>query len=908
MVNGNMKYEKGERADNSKYPTQQTSDKSRSKPNEKAIDRDTYLAQKREKELRASPEQLCAGCGHLLGGRHTYDACLFRSHPDFNHNPSVSFAHSETGKKWIAKGATGLPYPAKEGTNKPYNNNNNRGSQRNNRGNSSSFKQKGKLDNIVTEREDLYCSEARDSGKLPGLAIWNEIEIPLTLLIDTGALQGNCISRRLGDQLKAAGAHVEVVNKLVSSGLKSARQRAREVINFNLIINCCDKTNRKNSITIRATVLDIDYDVIIGLPTIRKHNIMEMCKEHFQSGDSEMLNATIEITNSNNEIRRLSNGVSMDNPLDYESDDDEIKYKDDPMTDYEINKNYVDDPVLMPAILGEDDDIEFREQLRADCAKRTKLFKQAVAEKPADVTPMEIIVEEQRWFTHANQQPPRPLSTIKQEEVRKQIEHMLKLQVIEPSRARAWSQVHLVPKPNNKWRFCIDFRALNKYTDARNWPIPNITHMIQRIGSKGAKYFGKIDLTSGYHQTPMGELSKEYTAFITHMGLYQWRRTPMGLKSAGSYFQQAMAHEVLHGLLYDICEVYLDDILIYAQTKNEFIINMNKIFDRLEERGITVNPEKCELGVRQIEFVGYVLSETGTKHSEDKILRFLELDKPQTVEKLRSFIGLANYFRNHIANHAIIMGPLTNMIPAGAKSGSQLKVIWTAEADKSYIDIKEAIQNCPELHFVVGHENIYLQTDASDYGVGAYLCQLRNGKEYPIAFFSRALTGSQRRWSTFEKESYAIYAALQKFDYLLRDVTFTLQTDHDNLTKMNTDSSPKVIRWKMAIQEYDCNIVHIRGADNTVADGMSRLCHNGAEDHSDDIDAIDLISRAELSKRLEALNILEENVEMLNAVHEPLEIEEKHRLIALVHNHVNGHHGVKRTLQRLKDLNLNWSL
>jgi hypothetical protein len=185
---------------------------------------------------------------------------------------------------------------------------------------------------------------------------------------------------------------------------------------------------------------------------------------------------------------------------------------------------------------------------------------------------------------------------------------LLDTNVIEqPSTASAYSQVHLVPKPaSNAWRFCVDFVQLNDATSsAEGWPIPNIEQMLKLIGDARAKFYEVVDLTAGYHQAQMGEASKALTAaFITFMGLCQWARVvPMGLKGApSSYFQRMMANVVLTtNLLYNICEVYFDDILIHdGESEDAFVNNVRRVFERFRSKRITLNPKKVKLGLEEV--------------------------------------------------------------------------------------------------------------------------------------------------------------------------------------------------------------------------------------------------------------------------------------------------------------------
>ena len=167
--------------------------------------------------------------------------------------------------------------------------------------------------------------------------------------------------------------------------------------------------------------------------------------------------------------------------------------------------------------------------------------------------------------------------------------------MIRPSDAPAWSLILLTPKKNGTYRFCVDFRALNNATHSSGWPLPNIKHVLDRLSNKKPKYFTILDLTSGYFQIPIDEESAFLTAFRTSIGLFEWLRLPMGLKGAGSYFQMQMT-KIFKDLLYNILEIYLDDILIFAETKDELVINTNIVLERLKKYNITVNPEKVKMG------------------------------------------------------------------------------------------------------------------------------------------------------------------------------------------------------------------------------------------------------------------------------------------------------------------------
>jgi hypothetical protein len=455
--------------------------------------------------------------------------------------------------------------------------------------------------------------------------------------------------------------------------------------------------------------------------------------------------------------------------------------------------------------------------------------------------------------------------------------------------------VLLVQKPGGKaLRFCIDYRELNLQTKPEGWVIPNIAAMLKRLGAHKAKYFGVMDLTSGYHQAPLTPDSRKYSAFTTFMGVYEWARVPMGLKNACNYFQRIMSTEVLAGLIYSICEVYLDDIIVFGKTEEEFLTNLEKVLLRLEEKNITLNPKKCKFGMETIQYVGHTINHEGISFTRDKLDRVIDFPKPVRQQELKQFLGLVNYFRTHIKDHSSISAPMNKLVHDYHRTH---KIKWNPEAEAAFDEMKKRIDNCPTLFFLDPEAPIFLHTDASIYGLGAYLFQLVtiNGElvERPVEFISKSFTQTQLRWSVPEKEAYAIFYAVRKLDYLLRDVHFTLKTDHKNLVYLNErDADAKIKRWKLLIQEYNFDIIHIPGVDNIVADGFSRLCENVTPVEN----SLDTFLEEEFH---EMWLFLDEQHELWALDEEPVLTPEISTEISLVHNAMCGHGCVKRTVQKL---------
>lgn len=242
-----------------------------------------------------------------------------------------------------------------------------------------------------------------------------------------------------------------------------------------------------------------------------------------------------------------------------------------------------------------------------------------------------------------------------------------------------------------------------------------------------------------------------------------------------------------------------------------------------------MNPEKCRFGLSEVEYVGHLINEHGINFSANKKELVADFDKPTDIGTLKSFVGLAGFFRRHIRGYAELVHPLNELCEGYEKKHKGNTLVWDDISTKAFLDTQNAIVNCQTLFYRDQSAPLRVYTDASDYGIGAYLCQVIDNVEQPIAFISKTLTKAEKKWSVYEKEAFAIFYSLRKWEHHLQDTKFTLFTDHKNLTYLNKDPSPKVMRWKIAVQEYDFDLAYIEGKKNVVADGFSRLCPRNLE-------------------------------------------------------------------------------
>jgi hypothetical protein len=376
---------------------------------------------------------------------------------------------------------------------------------------------------------------------------------------------------------------------------------------------------------------------------------------------------------------------------------------------------------------------EFKMRTKAFLEDWRDVFSRTLAKEPANLTPLEIQVDAVKWKTKKSQGPPRMMSFEKEQHIRSFVEEGLANNIIRPSSATHYSQVHLVPKPpsadgTKKMRTTIDFRYLNECSTPMSWPLPNIAQMLQRIGKAKPKCFAKLDMTSGYWQAPLAESSKPFTAFITFMGIFEWNRVAMGTQSAGGYFHYNIAFVVLAGLVYTILEAYLDDICIHAPNEQELWDRLTTVLTRFRLRNIKFNPDKVFISDESMEFVGHEITTDGTSFSKHKLNGVKLIPLPITKGDLKKFLGVANYFRDHVRDHSQLAHPLNVMLPNYTRTHRNHRLQWSAELEAAFFTLRDSVADCPKLFFMNDNWEIVLETDASDYGIGAVLAQIEKAR------------------------------------------------------------------------------------------------------------------------------------------------------------------------------------
>lgn len=417
--------------------------------------------------------------------------------------------------------------------------------------------------------------------------------------------------------------------------------------------------------------------------------------------------------------------------------------------------------------------------------------------------------------------PPYRVSHEQHKIIREQIDEMLKHNIIRESNSAYASPVVLVKKPDNTWRFCVDYRKLNKKVITDSYPLPVIDDIILYLSK--ARYFADLDLNSGYWQLRLRD--KHKSAFITPSGLYEFNVLPFGLKTSGSVFQRTM-DRLIGGLKYKNAIVYIDNIIVYSQTFEEFCDVLEQVLCRIKEANLTLKPSKCKFGYRKISVLGYDISGDGIRPDSSKLDKINNIKIPTSIKELKSILGLFSYYRKFIDNYANLALPLSKLMKKGSK------FYWGEPQQIAFDQILTLIRNPPLLRHFTNDEGILtrLYVDASDNALGACLMQ-GNDSLLPISFASRRLSDCERKYTITEKECLALVWALNYFKHLLWGMDFEVVTDHKALVwlRERKDMTGRLARWALAIQEYDFKIVHCSGRENVIADFLSRnpLCERG---------------------------------------------------------------------------------
>ena len=411
------------------------------------------------------------------------------------------------------------------------------------------------------------------------------------------------------------------------------------------------------------------------------------------------------------------------------------------------------------------------------------------------------------------------------DEVREHLQEMLDGGAIWLSQSTWCNAMVLVRKQDGGLWFCIDFWRLNTRTKKDSYPLPRMQETMESM--VGARFFSMMDLKSGFWQVKMSEKSRQYTAFtVGSMGIFEFLRMPYGLCNALATFQWLMQN-CLGELNLTYALIYLDDVIVFSRTEEDHLIQLRAVFERFREHGLKLKPSKCHFLQKEITFLGHKVSEEGMKPREEGLRSIAEMAPPRNYTEIRRFLGTTGFFRCFIKNYTCIARPLNDLLEGKASKWKAQPVDLTPEVVEAFDLLKTKCVTALVLAFANFEKPFLLETDASSCGLGAVLSQKQDDDKYhPVAYASRELKGGEKKYHSSKLEFLALkWAVTNQFKEYLLYRPFTMRTDNNPLTCVMTTPNLDVIGhwWVTTMAGYNMTIEYLKGADNKVADLMSRI-------------------------------------------------------------------------------------
>jgi hypothetical protein len=370
-------------------------------------------------------------------------------------------------------------------------------------------------------------------------------------------------------------------------------------------------------------------------------------------------------------------------------------------------------------------------------------------------------------------------------------------------------------KRNTKMRFCVDYRPLNSVTRKDSYPLTRIDETLDLVSD--SSWFSSLDQRSGYLQVPVSPEERPKTAFCTDRGLWQFRVLSFGLCNAPATFERLM-DRVLAGVPCQGCLVYLDDILAHGSSFQMALESLRLVLQTVAAAGLKLHPNKCRFMRKEVEILGQRLGGEGISTLEEKVHAVRDWPTPTDQRQLKSFLGLASYYRKFVRGFSCTAAPLHHLLQ------KDRDFTWTPQCQQAFSSLQKALTEAPVLTPPDPGLQFTLDTDASDLGMGAVRAQAGPEGERVVAYFSKTFNKAEHRYCVTCRELLAMVAAIKHLKYYLCGRPFTVRTDHSALQWLMSFREPEgqVARWIETLQSYLFTVVHRAGASHTNADALSR--------------------------------------------------------------------------------------
>jgi hypothetical protein len=676
--------------------------------------------------------------------------------------------------------------------------------------------------------------------------------IETKFLADTGSIadvaSGNYVSRQLWNTLvKGGGVRITKDKPII---IMSGGQHKHKVTqSMELRMACADATGHEREINIKVYLFEeLNVELVIGRKSLLANNwIRSDVLKGFNTNTSVSIDRLMMINDDSERVRATLDTSELWGNGDLKEEDDghhgsieEIEYGIHDVDDFKrISKEY------------------------------SYVFSKELLAQPANLPPYKIDINDidrEKWNKGREPSQPRTQSHVKDMAMKKDLDKKRDTNIIEISMARRTSPAFMVPKPKaiDEHRKVVDYSELNALIGKPSFTIPRIAYLYSTLASLCAMFFSIFDLTAGFHQVVMSEESKVLTAFKVMQGVFQYKRMPMGIKGAPQWFQGVITEafgslvmRAISGIL-----IYIDDIIVYSTTLEGHKEVIKEVLEVCKAKNICLKPNKSRLCVQSLEYLGGLLSYDSEKKlmihkvKTEKIKELFDFPEPVYGRQMKSFIGLITQMHTRIPKYAELIGKLT--IDNYTKKKAMERYVWDDEKREAFRKAKELVMNAPSLGLLNPKNDIRLETDASDYGLGARLYErsikrdemvdgvrvIEYGPEVDIMYISHSFRANEIAWPIADKECYAIVYAVEKLDFIIDQVPITVLTDHKNLIRIQESKNKRVQLWKQKLLRQIITYEFIAGKDNIYADAFSRIVEisDSDKDHIEEIEHFNMIN------------------------------------------------------------------
>lgn len=716
------------------------------------------------------------------------------------------------------------------------------------------FPEGNSSDNIIFDKSELVVDPVDGSDALFWLSghIWKDgkakIDCPVKVFCDNGS-QRDMIKKEFLEQMEKREGRKFPRAAGIPIKLEMGNKQLEDVDRDRVLISLQVQVEGKQVVFRRYYLIyeNTPEEITIGIKTLCDLGILSVIERERRVNKAELMPET----SKSEEEERVSQ---------WEHTLDEVSIK---------KVSHVAAVVEEMPCVDVNPEFPKLKELLALIKKYQNLFAEFDSVGITNVEPMRIELKEGGTFRKL---PSRYLSPVVLNLVKTEIERLQNLGIIErTTSAEGASPLVVVVKPDGSIRLAVDYRDLNSNIRYTANSIPNMKSKFPYLSGK--KYFAKMDNLFGYHQWRVSEESKDLTTIATPFGTFRFNFCPFGISIAPGLYQDVMENQILGELSNERCVVFIDDTVSGDETPDGFLEGLELIFERLLSHNVKLKPSKCRFGYESVEFVGHVFDQNGYHLSDKRKQGIVEMQVPKTLKQLRSFLGMVNFFRDFIPNLSNLLVPLTDLTK-GERGVRNRDIEWNSQAQEAFEKTKSEILDAGCLHVISEIGELILFTDASDLGSGWCLMQKQvflgegEGKWVPICFGSHKWSQAAKNWSTIQKELYGIFSGITDCSSYLLGRHFILATDHRNLVYLRNSKIPKLVRWHLALMEFNFTIVHVPGVDNVVADVLSRFFKTV---------------------------VVEDK---------PFEVEE---LLQSVHNSHVGHLGTKRLVKALQEQGIEWT-